>query len=315
MASTRKMLTEEWIRVADNPIQRDTEKHAAKAKHLMTPHPTHSVVHAAELPSGKLVKLDGHTRALMWKRKDIPAPTQVTVVVYMAKDMAEVEQLYKDFDSKDALETNRDKAFGAFRRHNFQPQSDLLASGALTYALRLAYGVNIGLRVTSAMSPSPSNSSGKTKSEDTATMRVKAADIYTMVDEFSYELNALDAFGLGRGSIPAGIVAAFIVSYRRYGRKVTPFWTGVFGGHGSKISGQMDAIQALIELMLSRRGHYGGKSAADMFARALMAVEKYLKDEMLFSIPRPLDTTEYLVGHERPTERLIKKADIGKKVA
>lgn len=44
-----------------------------------------------------------------------------------------------------------------------------------------------------------------------------------------------------------------------------------------------------------------------------MGVEKWLKDEMLFSIPRPLDTTDYLVGYEAPKERLIKAADIGKK--
>lgn len=74
--SYRKMLVEDWIKVEDNPIQRDTEKHAAKAKHLMTPHPSHSFVFAAELPNGKLIKLDGHTRALMWRRKDVSPPMQ-----------------------------------------------------------------------------------------------------------------------------------------------------------------------------------------------------------------------------------------------
>ncbi len=78
MATVKKMLVEDWIKVTPNPIQRDTEKHAAKAKHLLTPHPTHSVVHAAELPNGKLIKLDGHTRALIWKRKDVVPPVQVT---------------------------------------------------------------------------------------------------------------------------------------------------------------------------------------------------------------------------------------------
>lgn len=305
MAHTKKMLTEDWVKVPPNPIQRDTEKHASKAKHLHTQHPTHSVVHAAELPNGKLIKLDGHTRALLWKRKEIPVPMQVTVVIYPAKDIAEVEQLYKDFDSKDALESQRDKVYGAFNRHNFEAQSPLLQSGGVTYALRIAYGVLLGGNVKS--------SSGANATKDRPeSVRSKAnkIDVYGMIDEFSYELHALDGFGLAQGEVSSGIMAAFVISYRRHGHKITPFWTGVFGGKGSKIDGQMDAIQATLELVLSRKGSYGAKAATDIAARALKAVEAWLKEEMFYRVPTPLDTNRYLVGYERPTERLIKGKDI-----
>lgn len=306
MATIKKMLVEDWIKVADNPIQRDTEKHAAKAKHLRTPHPTHSVVHAAELPNGKLIKLDGHTRALMWKRKDIAAPMQVMALVYPAKDMDEVQQLYKDFDSKDALETQRDKVSGAFNRHNFDPQSGLLQSGSITFATRIAWNILHGFSANSTGSSSSKGNSEKRRKIDTT-------DIYTMIDEFSYELHALDGLKLSQGGASAGIVAAFLVSFRRHGHKITPFWTGVFGGTGNKTGRQMDAIESLCQLILEKKGRYGGQSSTDTCARALYAVEKHLKDETLFTVPKPLDTAGYLAGYEVPNERLIKRADVGKK--
>ena len=308
MAHTKKILTEDWIAVQDNPIQRDTEKHACKAKHLLTPHPTHSVVHAAELPGGKLVKLDGHTRALLWKRRQVAAPMQVTVVFYPVKDMKEAEQLYKDFDSSLAVEGARDKVSGAFGKHNFEPQSGLLQTGSITQALRTAWGVLIGGSVKTATAGGSSTRAYKDRRSEKQ-IATQATDIYAMIDEFSYELHALDGFGLGSGSITAGLMAAFIISYRKYGHKVTPFWGGVFGGKGSKIDGQMDAIQAVEILMVTNKGKSGRMHVADMSARCLRAVEGWLKDEMFFRQPTPLDTNGYLVGYEKLTERLIKAAD------
>lgn len=313
MAHIRKMKVEDWIKVQDNPIQRDTERHAARARHLRTYHPTHSVVHAAELPSGKMVKLDGHTRALLWKRGEVKQPIQLTVVTYSVKDMEEAEQLYRDFDSKDALETNRDKVSGAYNKHNFNPQSALLQMGSIVQALRFAYGVQLGGTIKTAIAGGAHYQGEKTKDRRTEKqIAVASADIYSMINEFSYELHALDAFGLRQGQITSGVMAAFIISYRRYGHRVTPFWQGVFAGQGSKIGGQMDGIQAICEMLLEGKGknRTGKQQIADLAARSLMAVEKWLKEELMFQRPRPLDTTGYLVGYEKPGERLIKAADV-----
>ncbi len=303
MAHSKKMLSEDWIKVEDNPIQRDTERHAAKANHLRTPHPTHAFVFAAELPSGKLIKLDGHTRALLWKRKEVTAPMQVTVGIIPVKDRAEAEMLYKDFDSREALETMRDKVSGAFNRHDFAPKSGLVAAGNLTSALRIAYGVLTGGTV-------KRGASGGSGNAGEASRKLRKTDVYDMIDEFSYELHALDGFGLRQGFVPGGVVGAFLLSYRRYGHKITPFWQGVFANTGDKIGGNMDAIQATYELILGRRRKYGGSAAADLCARCLWAVEKWMKDEPLSSMPRPMDTLGYLVGCEKPPERLIKKKDL-----
>lgn len=300
-----RMSVKDWIAVEDNPIQRDTERHAAKAKHLLTPLPTHSFVFAAQLPNGKLIKLDGHTRALMWKRGQIVSPVIVEVGVVPVKDRAHAEELYKTFDSREALETVRDKVSGAFNRFGFDPQSGLLQAGNLTHALRVAWRVLQGYSAASV--------SNKTSSES-AIHLVNKADVYTMIKEFNYELGALDGYGLGQGQASSGIVAAFILSYRRYGHKITPFWTGVFGNSGSKIAGEMDAIQAVNEMILARRGkHYGGTATTELCSRTLTAIEKWLKDENLYRQPTPMDTLNYLAGHEKPSERLIKKADHAKK--
>ncbi len=50
-------------------------------------------------------------------------------------------------------------------------------------------------------------------------------------------------------------------------------------------------------------------------ARALNAVNHWLEDETTTRLPGPMDMTDYLKGHEKPSERLIKAADVKKKAA
>jgi hypothetical protein len=300
MTYSKKMLVKDWIAVKDNPIQRDTERHALKAKHLRTFHPTHSVVHAAELPDGKLYKLDGHTRALLWKRKEVEAPLQLQVIVYPAKTMQEVEQLYQDFDSRDALETTKDKVSGAYHKYDFDPQSGLLQSGNLVAALRMCQGVLMGGSVKTSQA---TGGDGRSPRQ----MSVAKASVYELIAEWQYELHALDGFGLRQGQITGGIIGAVLISYRRYGHEVTPFWTGVFGNKGNKIGAEMDGIEAVSQLIAIGKGRTWTKmKTADTAARALMALEKYRKEELLGRMPSPMDTTGYLEGHKKPAERLIK---------
>jgi hypothetical protein len=294
-----KMSVPDWIKVEDNPIQRDTERHAAKAKHLLTPLPTHGIVFAAELPSGKLIKLDGHTRAYLWNEgKALPPAQLITVNVIPVENRGEAEKLYKTFDSAQALETARDKISGAFNRFNFNAQSPLLKAGSIGTALKMAYNVLVGR--------TPNGFSHETP------------DQYELIKEFQNELVALDAFGsaITPATCPGGFVAAFIISWRRHGRVVLPFWTDYFAGNGIKANGRMDAIQAVRELMLARkRGRAGGNAMADMCERILRGVEGWIVDEKFKRIPTPLDTTGYLTKHRRANERLLKKADVERELA
>lgn len=288
----RTMSVKDWIAVPDNPIQRDTERHAAKAKHLLTPLPIHRIVYAAELPTGKLVKLDGHTRALLWKRNQVRPPHTVEVNIIGVDSMGEAMALYQTLDSKEALETVSDKVTGAFGEQHFKPQSGLLQRGGVSTSLRTCWSILHGFSISSSQQVRDEKRTG--------------FDIYSAVREFGSELYALDSFQLKTGDASSGIVVAFILTYRRYGMKVVPFWRSVWGKGGTKLDGKMDGVQALCELMAARKGRAQGSSAAwDIAARAVMAVEKWLADQDLQITPRPYDLTGY-IKNMKPQERLIK---------
>lgn len=272
--STVKMSVVDWIEVQDCPIQRDTIKHAAKARHLRKPLPIHAYVSAAKLPTGHLVKLDGHTRAYLWQQGEVEAPPGVTVTVIPVKDMQEALDLYKTFDAKEALETPNDKVSGAFHGIGFQPKSPLLTRGSLSMALRIAWSVTQGF--------SPATGGGTLP---------KGADVYRLINEFSAELLDLDSFNLGLRDASTGILAAVLISLRKHGQKVMPFWRAVFNDEGVKHSGRMDAVQACHELIIQKH-NYGGSAAGETTARALMAVEKWFLGERFVGIPRAL----YLTG-------------------
>ena len=290
LTSHIRMSTDEWIKVQDNPIQRDTERHAAKAKHLLTPLPVHSVVSAARLPGGGLIKLDGHTRALLWARGIVPKPKQIEVHLYEVASKEDAASLYKTFDSKDALETTPDKVSGALKGMGYAPQSGLIASGAFNSALTISWSVVYGYAY-----------------------EYRARDVYETINEFAAEIIAVDELGLRKGQIKGGIMAAIIISFRKHGDKIMPFWRAVVADAGTKAAGKMDAVQAVIEMTLGKAGH-GQSAARDVMARALTGAEAWLKSEYFNRIPRPLDTSTYLevATHRKSKFKLVRKAKANK---
>lgn len=282
------MSVSDWIKVRDNPIQRDTERHAAKAKHLLTPLPIHAVVFAAQLPGGDLIKLDGHTRALMWKRNDVKHPPHVDVNVIKVDSVECAIELYKTFDSREALETATDKITGGFRKVGFKPDSALVASGAVTTSLKIAW---VGV-----------HGFGRDG---------QAHDIYEMVDEFAAEILALDEMGLRKGIAPSGVIAAVLLSYRKHNDRVLPFWRKVFGNAGTKVDGEMDGVQAVCELMQKAKSEkkYGGGSGYDMCSRTLRAVDYWLDGVTFRQAPRGVELGNYLEtpAQRQPRFQLIKK--------
>lgn len=109
-----EMSVDEWIEVTDCPVQRDTKRHAEKAKkkHLKTKSRTQSLVSAAKL-NNQLIKVDGHTRAFCWKNNWLGRPLKdcLDVAVYPCETLEEVIALYHSFDTqsqgKDSKEFTR----------------------------------------------------------------------------------------------------------------------------------------------------------------------------------------------------------------
>lgn len=285
--NTVSMSVSDWIKVRDNPIQRDTERHAAKAKHLLTPLSIHAITYAAELPNGELVKLDGHTRALLWKRNEVRHPSKVCVNVIPVASLQEAQDLYKTLDSKEALENSTDKIFGAFRLCRFVPESGLLKHGSITHALRIAHGAVIGYAGTGGALRAP---------------------VYDIVQLYIAELAALDDLGLGQGKFTSGLVAAFLISYRKHNDRVLPFWRAFIADGGTKTDGKMDGVQALKEYTLRMEGSFGGSAMYEIAARSLGAIEKWLADELLSSAPKALSVAEYLDRTAPARFNLIKKS-------
>ena len=117
---------------------------------------------------------------------------------------------------------------------------------------------------------------------------------------------ALDAMNLRAGDASSGVIAAFLLTVRRHGHKVLPFWRALFSHAGEKRDGGMDGVQALHELIVSRKGrNAGGSGCVDMAARAVNAVERWLRHEILQIVPRPFNLEGYLV-QTAAADRLIR---------
>lgn len=291
----RKMKVSEWIKVQDNPIQRDTERHAAKAKHLLTPLSIHAIVYAAELPDGKLVKLDGHTRALLWKRNQVQHPPEVECHIVPVQSMEEAKRLYQTLDSKEALETTTDKVSGAFNELNFYPESGLLKRGSISTGLRAAWYIR----------------EGSTGIGGWGKKVQRPYVIYDAVKEFSTELFALDDFETKHFNPTTGVILAFILTMRKFGPRMIPFWRTIFANGGDKKAGKMDPEQAVIELILDRKGRaHGGSAIIDIASRIVKAAEVWVEGGEFIKLPTPYDLTGY-IDNSKPAIQLIKGKESG----
>lgn len=229
-AGILEMSASEWTKVRDNPRQRDTETRAKRAKHLRAPHPTHCRVNAARLPGGELYKLDGHTRAFLWANGTLEKPPKVYADIWECRSIGDVKELYSTYDSSAAVETATDQVFGAVRDGRLDFESEVLKS------LRFANG----MRVSSEML------FGQTHTRDLS--------IYELVEYWTPELNLLDQCEATRKRFHSGVIAAALLTFRRYGSEGLRFWRSFAIGGGNKIDGERDAVQALEERMESMRG-------------------------------------------------------------
>lgn len=212
--SIKKMTVDEWISVSDNPIQRDTVVHAEKAKkaHLRTYSPTHASVAAAVLPGGRLVKLDGHTRALLWSQNHLERPPYVEASIYLVKNMDEAKELYTHFDSKEQTETFSDMKFGAFR--------------------------DAGIDAWSGLVKRQNNASVFRK------LAPKGATIYQIIYGWRREILLLDSVGFSKNSLKAGGILGSLVLLRCCQvDSVIRFLQDIQKNAGTKTRDGMDSVQ------------------------------------------------------------------------
>jgi len=253
-----EMTPQQWADIHDNPRQRDTEAHAKRAAHLRTPHPSHVKVNAARSPDGTFYKLDGHTRSYLWKTGQVPAPDKLFVDVWNCFSLQDVKDLYATFDSRAAVETSPDQMFGGIRESGLSFQSELLKSNRYAAALRYGYELLFGQNPARAIS------------------------VYDLLKYWTPELKLLDECEPTRKRFHTGVAVAALITFRRYGREASDFWTTFARDGGSKIAGEKDAVQAFGERMLRRRaeGSISGRSSVqDIVAIALSAFDRHRRGE------------------------------------
>lgn len=270
------MTVDDWIKIPDCPIQRDTERHAKKAltAHLSSSSPTQSRVACAEFPGGMRIKLDGHTRAYLWQKNLLARPFRVNVDVYPVKLMSEVLDLYKHFDNAQAAENAPDRLSGAYRLHGIAPKSRLLQSGGITSALKIIEGERL--------------------------------PIYDSVQRWKSELLWLDELpGASPESLPSPLIVAALLTYRKRGRRVTPFWQAYIDDTGNRIDGKSDGVDALKRLVDDLRGRRalttGRFNIESSASKAISCVEAWIAGRTYSGGIKPTDLRSYIVAAERAT--------------
>lgn len=234
------MTPAEWNEIADNPRQRDTELHAKKAiKYLAVQKPPHLEVKMAWLPDGTKIKLDGHTRAYLWSRGEIPVPDIIEVTIYRLDSRQDAVDAYAWFDNAAAAERGPDVVQGALRSNGLFPQSHMLRVGRINTPLQRLYRLVI---------------------EDTVDWTFDAVE--EAVRYFGKEIMALDALQPTAKLFPPGVVMGVLLTMKRDRDDAVTFWGDYAAERGTKADGSMDAVQALSEAVIAAKA--GGRGTKDM---------------------------------------------------
>lgn len=267
---TIKMTVAQWAAVLDNPRQRDTDKNASKATrgHLKTSSPAQARVFAAKLPGGALVKLDGHTRALLWEEGKLQPPSVVYVDVIYVKSMDEAKELYTHFDNPAVSEKAADKMFGAFRESGITPESGLIASCGITSAIKKLVPVG--------------------------------TPIYTAVKAWKPEIIMLDSIGAGGGALKNGMVLGALCTLRVRGERALPFISAVVTDSGDRNEHGSDGVDAIVRFSKESRGKTTGEAVIkDSAGRFITAFEGWLIGRRFRQAVRPTDFSDYLARVKR----------------
>jgi len=265
----RVMTLNQWIKVDDNPIQRDTIRHAKSAvkKHLKEASITHYEVSAAETADGQLFKLDGHTRAYLWKHKQLDRMLdKVSVTVYKVKTIEDAKNLYRQFDNQDAAENAQDRFSGALRPYGVTFKSKLLSSAGIISGLyRLSY-------------PGRRNQ-----------------DIYEIMGAWVDVLVEIDNMNIN-AKANSGLLSAMVINFAQDGDKAKTFWRRFFLDQGIRTEEGRDGVEALHRWLDHRNDGVSRATQDNIMGRALTCYEYFQKGIMFKprKDPHAMDLTPYL---------------------
>ena len=237
------MTPAEWYTVPDNPVQRDTKRHADQAakKHLTKSISAHWIVHMAKLPDGRCFKLDGHTRSLLWEDGRLEAPEQLMVITHLCQDIEEVKTHYSTHDNRDAGEKAPDIVYGGFRLHGINPQSSLFKKCMLATVMRIL----------------PNTGDNQ----------------YNNIGKWKSEIIAFDEADPVYGPLyPSGVVAGALATFRRHPEAAAEFWSTFQADGGCKEGTTRDGVQALREYIPINRSSSGRDGSTELYGLACCVI-------------------------------------------
>lgn len=287
---TITMSPQEWYEVADNPRQRDTVRRAERATHLRVLHPSHAVVHMAELPRQKgeakgtvhRYKVDGHTRAYVWQNNlSDEVPEEVIVHVYEVDDLDEVKRLYEDFDSPLAGKNTVDYVFGAYRETEFMPKGEVLKAARITQGLKMVEAILEGSSTATRLSRG-----GRT-----------VTPVFSLIQKYLPQLKALDPIASTRGLWSTAMITAFVLTHLQHGSDCLEFWDKFEKDEGTRTGGAMDGVQALREEVNRRRITktlpHRFHEILELTGKALSCYEGYQNNSTFTRTPIGIDAIRY----------------------
>lgn len=254
-----EMSVENWISIPDNPRQRNTEARARNAvnKHLSEYNPIHRFVYAATIDNNIVCKLDGHTRAMLWKLGHLEHPPSGKVVVLMieVKSLNEAKDVYDTLDSSYSLKQPRDLVYGATREGKFLLTSHLLRQCSFLTQMKL---ISVG----------------------------KPGDAFSLVKKWKKELIDLD--GLKLTSKYTILIGLMLLAIKRDGIDTAgKFFVALDQNLGVKESGLSDGVEALNQHLLTRKANgamAGYENLNTIISYAWYAYESWLAGKKIKSI-------------------------------
>lgn len=242
------MPTIDFIRLPACKFQRNTEEHAKKIRPaLVKSIPEHQIVGAFELPDGTRCKANGHTRSMLWASGEIPMPKEVLVIISYPQNDEEMRERYYSYDNSLSTEDTKDKIYGASRALGVQFKSKMCQSGRFGNAFNMA---------------SPRN----------------MKESFDQFEFWKNDLLALDQLGPTSVNFPNPIVAAFLLTYRKHGASVIPFWRSWAEQSGIKDHNGRDSVDTLAVWLsaIKKEGWGNYKSTGKILGITLYVIESWL---------------------------------------
>ena len=255
----------DFVDIEDNPRQRDTKKQAARAcrRHLKSGHISHCKVNIARLPSGKLYKLDGHSRCLLWEQGRLSAPEFLSADIWDCKNISEVESLYLTFDNRDAAEQNNMLLFGTLRSKGLEIKSGLLKRQGMFAALQHIYGTTLDVALDTPESIIPS-------------------------------LAIIDGRNISGSKINTGVLSAMIATVYKDGDDAMDFWEMHINDEGVKNGKKWDGVYG-IKVVLEKTPTINGREIMRMIMRrSLSCYTAYKNGRLLMKNASEMPLTKFV---------------------